>query len=271
MSENDTELTSVVGGSGFTPERVAIYARVSTEEQQISRQLQDCKQHIQDNGYVPKEVAEFSDDAISGSTDSREDYLRLQEEIAAGEWDLVVVQEISRLSRTGSESILRFIEECLEHETAVELVQSPLSFYPGESELDKALKRVVTALLAELAKVEREQTIERIYSGIAAAQERGAWTGTPPRGFIQEEGEPLRLDIQEYLNVRRAVERVVIDGESKRSVANRAGIPRSTLQRYCNEEKYRDLYLHQEAYHPLLQESLDESVGAALSPSSEIV
>ena len=239
--------------------RVAIYARTSTGEQTIDRQFQECLSHLEAKGYQPTEVERYQDRGVSGATSERSDYAELQEEISSGELDLVVVTEMSRITRTGSEEALSFIRTCLDSGTGLEFTQVPLSFDIGDDELTQALNRVMGVLMAELAKVEREQMLERVYSGISAAQERGKWTGTPPRGFIQEDGEPLQLDIQEYLETRRAVERVVLEGESKRSVAKDSGIPRSTLVRYCREEKYRELYLHGEGYHELLDDVLDGS------------
>lgn len=257
--ESDSE-EDLLGSSSVAPERVAVYARTSTGEQTIERQFQECLSHLEKRGHTPKKVDRYSDKGVSGADSERSDYVELQEEISSGEVDLVVVTEMSRVTRTGSEEALNFIRTCLESSCGLEFTQVPLSFDRGDDELTQALNRVMGVLLAELAKVEREQMLERVYSGIAAAQERGKWTGTPPRGFIQESGEPLRLDLTEYLNTRRAVERVEVEGQSKRSVAKDTGIPRATLQRYCNEERYRDLYLHRQAYDEILQNALEEGL-----------
>lgn len=238
-------------------DRIAIYARTSTDEQSISRQITECLEHLDRREHSPQRIDEFKDDDETGTSDERTQFIELKEAIARGEYDLVITTEISRLSRTGSESVLRFITNCLEHECGLELVQTPLSFNWSDDELTKALNRVLATLMAELAKVEHAQMMERVYSGISAAQQQGVWTGTPPRGFVQEEGEPLRLDLEEYLHTRRAIERCVLEGESKRSVANETGIPRSTLTRYCTEERFRQLYLYNQPYDERLKHPLE--------------
>jgi len=237
--------------------RAAIYARTSTGEQSIDRQFQECLEHLEQSNYAPKQIDRYSDEGISGATNTRSDYSELQEEISSGTYDVVVTTEMSRITRTGSEEALSFMQHCLDNSTGLEFTQIPLAFKLGDDELTQAFNRVMGVLLAELAKVEREQMLERVKSGISAAESRGSWTGTPPRGFVQEEGEPLRLDVEQYLFTRRAVERVVVEEQSKRSVAEDTGIPRSTLQRYCNEEQYRELYLHQNGWDERLNEAME--------------
>lgn len=52
----------------------------------------------------------------------------------------------------------------------------------------------------------------------------------------------MRVDTEEFLRTRAAVERVLIAGESRQAVADDVGIPESTLKTICNERS--ELCLH---------------------------
>ena len=59
---------------------------------------------------------------------------------------------------------------------------------------------------------------------VQAAQRVGKWTGRAPRGFYVGDDKRLHVDVEEFLRVRHALERVAA-GESKRQVATDSGIP----------------------------------------------
>jgi site-specific DNA recombinase len=84
-------------------ERVALYARVSTEMQaeegfSIEAQLNEMRAYAAQRGW--KVVAEFVDAGISGSTMDRPGLRALLEAAQARQFDVVLVHELSRLSRS---------------------------------------------------------------------------------------------------------------------------------------------------------------------------
>jgi site-specific DNA recombinase len=84
-------------------ERVALYARVSTEMQaeegfSIEAQLNEMRAYAAQRGW--KVVAEFVDAGISGSTMERPGLRALLEAAQARQFDVVLVHELSRLSRS---------------------------------------------------------------------------------------------------------------------------------------------------------------------------
>ena len=100
------------------PETVGIYARVSTTDQDASRQLDELRTWVADQ--YPEAETEGYVEIVSGSaTDRAEEYHRLREAIAERGLDLVVVDEISRLSRLGGGEVHGFIQHALEHDTSV--------------------------------------------------------------------------------------------------------------------------------------------------------
>jgi len=112
-------------------------------------------------------------------------------------------------------------------------------------------------VMGDLAKIEHKQKLQRIESGVRAAQQAGKWTGRPPRGFRVKDSY-LRVDTEEYLHTREALARVA-RGESKRSVAEDTGIAESTLRSLYNDR--RELYLRGEADDDRVEEALDEVDG----------
>ncbi|MFW6382416.1 MAG: recombinase family protein [Haloferacaceae archaeon] len=233
------------------PETVAIYARVSTADQDASRQIDELRKWVADQ--YPDAATEEYVDVVSGSaTDRAEEYHSLRTTISDDGLDLVVVDEISRLSRLGGGEIHNFIQHALEHDTSIRDREVGLSIDVGGSEVDRAVKELIAGLLGDLAKIEHKQKMRRIRSGIRAAQDAGKWTGRPPAGFLVEDGY-LRVDPSEYLHVREAVARVD-RGEAYAAVADDTGVPASTLRNLVDDR--RELYLAGEVD--------DERVDAAL-------
>lgn len=235
------------------PETVAIYARVSTGDQDASRQLDELRTWVGDQ-FPDAETEEYVDVVSGSATDRAEEYHALREAIAGGGLDLVVVDEISRLSRLGGGEIHDFIQHALENDTSIRDREVGLSIDVGGSEVDRAVKELIAGLLGDLAKIEHKQKLRRIRSGIAAAQDAGKWTGRPPAGFVVEDGY-LRVDPAEYLHVREAVARVD-RGEAYADVADDTGVAESTLRSL--EADRRDLYLAAEADDDRVDAALDD-------------
>ena len=233
---------------------VAIYSRVSTSDQDASRQLHELRD-FSEREYPNAEIVEFVDIISGTATDEAEQYQALRSEIAAGSVDAVVVDEISRLSRLGGGEIHDFIQHALEYDTSVRDREVGLSIDVDGSEVDQAVKQMLASLLGDLAKIEHKQKLRRIRSGIAAAQDAGKWTGRPPTGFTVDEESRLRVDVEAFLRLRAGIERVAA-GEDQVNVADDIGIATSTLKNaYTNRA---DLYLYGDADDERLEAAVDE-------------
>lgn len=232
---------------------VAIYARVSTSRQDPDRQVDELREFV--DREHPNATVEQYVDIISGETEGGgEQYQQLRTDIAGGGLDLVVVHELSRLSRLGGGEIHNFIQHALKHDTSVRDLEVGLSLNVDDSMVDRAVTQMIANLMGDLARIEQKQKIRRIQSGISAAQEAGKWTGRPPRGFSVEDGY-LRVDAEEFLRVRAGVERVSA-GENATDVADDVGLPATTLR-----ELHRDraeLYLAGEGDDDRVDRALDD-------------
>ncbi len=80
--------------------RIALYARYSTEMQReasIDDQFRNCEKHLNGNGW--KVTNRFKDEAMSGSTDDRPGYQKLIRAAESKSFDILLVDDLSRLSR----------------------------------------------------------------------------------------------------------------------------------------------------------------------------
>lgn len=242
----------------------AIYARVSTQDQEVQRQLDECREHIAAKFPDTENVDVYADIISGASEQGGEQYRDLCDAIEADEYDLVVVHELSRLSRLGAGEIHRFIQHCLEHQAAIESLDIGLSIHVDDPRLQQTVYTMVANIMGDLAKIEHEQKLQRVQSGIRAAQRAGTWTGRPPRGFEIGDDKRLHIDIEAFLDTREALARLA-RGESKHEVAQSTGIPRSTLVRLYEDDQRRAMYLDGQADDDRLDSALDE-----LQPLPEI-
>jgi len=78
--------------------RIARYHRVSTEEQSLQRQA-DATDYYIDKHFDDSEVATFTD-ASTGTDTARAEYLEMMDRVVEGEFDIVLIKSISRISRS---------------------------------------------------------------------------------------------------------------------------------------------------------------------------
>ena len=112
-------------GNGPGGQRVAIYARVSSERQEreetVQSQLEVLRAHAAAQGYAAP--VEYVDEARSGYDLNRPALDRLRDAVAAGTVDVVVVHEIGRLARDHADQALLLRE--LRKRVRVEFVKHP--------------------------------------------------------------------------------------------------------------------------------------------------
>lgn len=212
--------------------RVACYVRVSDPDQNPDRQIADTVEWVE-REYDDPEITRYVD-VISGAIDTRgEQYERLWSAIEQGDHDLVVIDELSRLSRLGAGAIHEFLEHALANDTGLKDLEVGLHIDLDDDLVDRAVKQLIAGVMGDLARVEHKQKLRRINSGIRAAEAAGKWMGRAPRGFYidkdADEAGVLRVDTAGFLQTRRALERIVA-GDPVSRVADDSGIPASTLR-----------------------------------------
>jgi DNA invertase Pin-like site-specific DNA recombinase len=150
--------------------RIAIYARVSTAQQETENQAVQLREFAKTQGW---EVFKEYTDHESGSTADRKEFQQMFADASKRKFDLVLFWALDRLSREG-------VLETLQHLRRLESWGIAYRSFT-ESYFDScgAFKDVILAVMATLAKQERVKRSERTKAGLAIARARGKILGRP--------------------------------------------------------------------------------------------
>ena len=151
--------------------RIAVYGRVSTDEQNHDSQLREVRGYIR-RRWPKAEVADYLD-KVSGAKFSREGLDALMADVRRGRIDVLAVYKLDRLGRS-LQHLAQLIGELERHGTA--LVVSSQGIDTSES---NPAGRLQMHVLAAVAEFERSVIVERINAGLDAARERGTKLGRP--------------------------------------------------------------------------------------------
>ena len=174
------------------------YVRVSTLDQNTVRQLDGV------------EVERVFTDRASGKDTTRPQLDELTAFVRDG--DTVVVHSMDRLARN-LDDLRRLVRTLTAKGVRVEFVKEHLTF-TGE---DSPMSNLLLSVMGAFAEFERALILERQREGIAAAKQRGVYTGRRP-ALTPERAQQLR---------DRAAA-----GEQKSALAKEFGISRETLYNY---------------------------------------
>ena len=166
--------------------RVAIYARVSGEEQTIGRNIEAQVAELKDS--IPAShrlMGIYMDDGVSGSVplSDRPEGSRLMLDAAAGRFDQVLATRLDRVSRNNLD--LRQLADSLAS-MGIKLAAQGMVYGPDP------MGRLLLSQLGSIAEFERDLIKERTISGKRyKARTMGRWPGgTIPYGYGYEKGEP---------------------------------------------------------------------------------
>lgn len=231
----------------------AYYWRVSTDKQDGDHQVTAIQEYLGEDDF--QEARAYSDVA-SGAKDNREDFQRLWDDVEAGEVDLVVAYEMSRLSRRLS-TAAEFMELCADQAVALVTLNDMFPNLRGGGE-DDIWDELMAKFSAWMMEFEREMTRERVRSGVENAVAAGKWVGRPPFGFETDDDGYLHVSPDKYTRMQLALEEVLFSDESVNSVAEKYRVPQSTLNRVAGDEERRELYLYGESDDDRLSGAVDD-------------
>jgi DNA invertase Pin-like site-specific DNA recombinase len=144
--------------------RVALYARVSTDKQELDNQLVQLRTYaVKCNYQIFREYT----DIVSGKENSRPAYDEMFMDAHKKLFDLVLFWDLSRFSRAGTLFTLQKLKELENLSIDWESYQEPYFKSVGQ------FKDVVLSIIATVAKIEREKISERTKAGLAKAQNVG--------------------------------------------------------------------------------------------------
>jgi DNA invertase Pin-like site-specific DNA recombinase len=179
--------------------RCALYARVSTSEQEPENQLAELRQFAFVRGWTS---AEYVDRGTSGSKDRRPALDQLVADARRRKFDVLLCWRLDRLGRN-----LRHLVVLLEELRAVGVAF--VSLNEGIDATTPAGK-LQLHVLAALAEFERERIRERVHAGLARAKAQGTRLGRP----------------------RKVAVGIVVPGGSVRAAAGIWGVSKSTAARW---------------------------------------
>lgn len=156
--------------------RAALYARYSSDQQRatsIDDQFRNCRRRADAEGW--KIVQEFADAAMSGSDASRPQYQAMLSVAAKREFDVLIIDDLSRLTRDSveQERTIRRLEF-----QGLRIVATS-DGYDSESKARK-VHRGVKGLMNEIF---LDDLRERVHRGLYGQAQKGYWCGGRPYGF----------------------------------------------------------------------------------------
>jgi DNA invertase Pin-like site-specific DNA recombinase len=169
-------------------QRLALYARVSTDDQKADLQVDALQKYAQARGF---EIAGEYVDHESGAKTSRPALNEMLADARRRRFDAVVVWKIDRLGRSVSHLLT----------VLTELQSLGIAFVSLQEAIDTATPagRMVFTFLGAVAEFERAIIAERVKAGMQAAKKRGRHCGRPKAKVdlslarkLRSEGKPLR-------------------------------------------------------------------------------
>lgn len=186
------------------------YARVSTTDQNLDRQLDQLKH-----------VDRLFQEAVSGVSKDRPQLKAMLDYIREG--DIVVVTELERLGRNNQE-LTEIMNQIQTKGATLEVLNLPTLRGIEDDNLRRLLNNLILELYKYQAQAERERIKERQAQGIAIAKTQGKYQGR--KALFTEDDSRLKHAFELYLS-----------GMSDKDVAGLTGINERTFRRY--REKYQ--------------------------------
>lgn len=188
--------------------KVTIYARVSTNQQELEQQIAACRRFCE---YKKLDVAEVITDKASGAKSKRPGYLRLLQELRAFKYAGVVVFRLDRLGRNSRELAL-LIDE---------LEGKGIRVFSVNEQFDTstAIGRAMREIICVFAQLEREQIGEATRQRLAAVKAMGKKLGRKPAS---------RYQVRRVLSLRR-------QGLSYDAIAARTRLSHATCYAIVNK------------------------------------
>ena len=149
------------------PPRVAVYLRVSTEDQTVENQRQELASFIDGRGWTV--TREYADEGVSGSKERRPALDELLHDARRRRFDMVIVWSLDRLGRN-----LRHLVTLLDDLQGLNIAL--VSLRDG-LDMSSAAGRLQMQILAALAEFERSRLRERTISGLRRARSQGTRLG----------------------------------------------------------------------------------------------
>ena len=181
------------------------YARVSSKEQHLDRQLAALK-----------DVDKLFTDKLSGANTNRPELQKMLAYIREG--DIVMVTELDRLGRNNHD-LTKIMNSIQNKGATLDVLNLPSMTGIADPNLRQLMTNLIIELYKYQAESERKRIIERKQQGIALAKRQGKYHGRKPQ-YAKDDPR-----LQHAFKLYRA-------GMSDIDVSRNTGIKRTTFIRY---------------------------------------
>lgn len=187
--------------------KVAIYCRVSTNDQSCERQERDLRAYARKSSW---KIAGVFKETASGVKENRKERQAIMALAQARRIDVILVTELTRWGRSTID-LIHTLQQLQSWNVSL-IAQSGLQF-----DLQTSQGKLIASIMASLAEFERDLIRERVKSGIAAAKADGKKIG-------RQLGQRVKAD-----RLAPKVLNLVEAGESYRQVAAKLKISKTTV------------------------------------------
>jgi DNA invertase Pin-like site-specific DNA recombinase len=195
-----------------TEPRIAVYLRVSTEQQSHDSQRLELEQYCERRSW--KNVQWF-EDIGSGAKQDRAKLNQLMQQARRGRIDVVVAFKLDRLARSLNH-LAQIVAELQSHSVALVCPSQGI-----DTTNSNPCAQFQLNILAAVAQFERELIRERVNAGLAAAKQRGVKLGRPA-----------------MVNQRREdVKKLMDNGQNAAQISRTLRLPYSTTAEIVRELK----------------------------------
>lgn len=181
--------------------RAAIYARVSTLDQEPENQLQELRRYAQSRGWS---AAEYVDRGVSGAKDRRPALDQMLADAKRRRFDVLVCWRLDRLGRN-----LRHLITLLDD---LQTLGVPFVSLAEGIDATTPAGKLQMHILGAIAEFERDRIRERVLAGLARARRQGKRLGRPRKA-------PVAIDVP---------------GDNVRAAAAVWGVSKSTAARWIS-------------------------------------
>ena len=188
------------------------YARVSSKEQHLDRQLAALK-----------DVDKLFTDKLSGANTNRPELQKMLAYIREG--DIIMVTELDRLGRNNHD-LTKIMNSIQNKGATLDVLNLPSMTGIADPNLRQLMTNLIIELYKYQAESERKRIIERQQQGIALAKQQGKYHGRKPQ-YTEEDPRLLHA-----FKLYQA-------GMSDVDVARNTGIKRTTFIRYRKKYKIK--------------------------------
>src|SRR5438270_10348395 len=148
------------------PKQVALYTRVSTEEQKTDLQLMDLQEYVSRRGY---EIFNFYEDVVSGATKERKALDQLMDDARKRKFDIVLVWKFDRFARS-----LKMLVDSLAlfQELGIDFIS-----FKENIDTTTSMGKLIFNINSAYAEFERDIIRDRVKAGVKAKREKtnGVW------------------------------------------------------------------------------------------------